>query len=696
MSLKKLVSLGAFLIILIAPVFTHAKSNYKYVHNPGTDIYFGHISYAEIKHDGKDPIVIRVGGNQVEVALVNLPITVGDTIRTSETRRCEIQFDTGTIIRLDYATELKIETILARSLSARKKLTNLVLTKGEIYVMYKRYNVAEIFQVITPNSAVKFNHKTVALINAIEDGRTAVQVNYGKADVVYGPDKKNLEELRVYKSEMLTVSKKHRALPGEYAKDADFELWNVSMNENFEELHKGVNFLPKPIRRFPRAVHYFAQKYSNIHGEWIWDSLYGYVWRPYLNDRRYPSGNWQPYFAGRWADVNGQLFWVPEESWGWVPFHLGFWKWDKKRGWLWIPGSVFAPAWVTWSFFDSYRGYYAWWPWSMWDWHMGYGYNFYGSPYPYYLWGYYGGYGPGYPDKVDSTGKLVRTVIRKDELGLRKVSPRELPREFRSIYKKFVASLKSLDKRAIDSLPRMREHMIIVKKGDLNAGRIPDKAVDFRKLTAGNEKEFLSQESGKNSFRMAAKTFRENRDRGRLSDQTIQRILNQPHQIRTLSKEAVSGPNKKTAARKPTARRRAVLAKRGAVVEGRFQEKRNLSLIPVYSRKKFSMRFRDWNPDVKLASRVGVTIRYSSRTNEVRCPELDFSSRSVRGPWNLRTVSLVSSSGRSYSSGSGGSSYSDSSSSSSSSRSSTSSRSSSSRSSGRSSGGSSSSRTKKK
>jgi hypothetical protein len=53
-----------------------------------------------------------------------------------------------------------------------------------------------------------------------------------------------------------------------YARDTDFELWNESMNEDFVAMHKGVTFIPDPIYKYPEAVIYFAQKYSNIHGEW--------------------------------------------------------------------------------------------------------------------------------------------------------------------------------------------------------------------------------------------------------------------------------------------------------------------------------------------------------------------------------------------------------------------------------------------
>jgi hypothetical protein len=38
------------------------------------------------------------------------------------------------------------------------------------------------------------------------------------------------------------------------------------------------------------------------------------------------------------------------------------------------------------------------------------------------------------------------------------------------------------------------------------------------------------------------------------------------------------------------------------------------------------VRFRDWNPDLRVARQLGVRIEYSSRRNEVRCPELGLSS----------------------------------------------------------------------
>ncbi|MCK4557061.1 MAG: FecR domain-containing protein, partial [Candidatus Aminicenantes bacterium] len=226
MKQKKYSPILVFVLILLVSQFLHSQSNYQYIHSPKDDVYFGYITYTEVERDGKDPVVIREGVEAPQVAVLNFPLLPGDVIRTSATRRCEIQLDTGTIIRLDLNTELKIETIMAKSLSTSRKITNFLLNRGEIFIMYKRYNYPEIFQVITPNASAKLNHKTITMIEARENGNTDIQVKKGKASVLYGPSRYNLQEEVVKKSERLTITRKHQALQGEYAPDMDFELWN--------------------------------------------------------------------------------------------------------------------------------------------------------------------------------------------------------------------------------------------------------------------------------------------------------------------------------------------------------------------------------------------------------------------------------------------------------------------------------------
>ncbi|RPJ03019.1 MAG: hypothetical protein EHM31_02035, partial [Candidatus Aminicenantes bacterium] len=345
-------------VLLVAAAGLVAADNYKVV-NVARDFYFGHISYIEATPEGTDPVVFREGSTEPEQGVLNLPIGPGDKIRTSGDRRCEIQFDTGTVVRLDFETDLRVETILAGSLSSTGEMSVLTLGRGRVYVMYKEYNRREMFQILTPNAAVKMKHNSVALVSAAADGTTETQVRYGRAQVLFGPAEKRLDAKAVKKGERLIVLADHQSELAAAIEDTAFELWNKDVNARFEALHEGLTAIPKPIQKLPPAVFYFAQYYGHQYGEWLWDDFYGYVWRPFIDTGAYPWG-WSPYYAGRWSYSGGQMFWVPDEPWGWIPYHLGIWQWDKKHGWVWLPGSMFAPAWVTWDF---YFGYASWRPW---------------------------------------------------------------------------------------------------------------------------------------------------------------------------------------------------------------------------------------------------------------------------------------------------------------------------------------------
>ena len=657
MRMKKLSFLAIFAVVLFLPSSILSKSHYEYIYSPESDIYFGHISFTEVKYDGKDPVVIREGERTPEIAVLNLPLTSGDIIRTTASRRCEIQFDTGTIIRLDLDTELKIETILAQSLSSRKKITNLVLNKGQIYIMYKKYNSREVFQIITSNAAVKMKHKTVATIKAREDRITDVQVKHGKAYVLYGPDADHLREEKVKKLQKLTVSRDRKVFYDEYRPDVDFELWNEVINENFQELHKGKSFLPKPIQKFPKAVFYFAQKYSNLYGEWMWTKLYGYVWRPNYNDY-YPWGSWQPYNYGKWREVNGQLFWVPEETWGWVPYHLGLWLWHKDNGWVWLPGSAFAPAWVAWDFF---MGYYTWRPWSLFDWYNPSGY--------YYAQGYY--YWESYAGPEDKAQKTppIRRVIRKDQLKKKKSSQYPRPKELKRVYNNYVSALKKNDKRVLDTLQKIPEQTIIVKGKDLNVSRIQEKSIRFKQLSeqlesSPQQKQVFPQKFPQDPDLKAAWTFRRNREVTELRKYVISSFIREKEEVSGARKDlplsgtkiAVSPKTEVDAKKIPFSKEKAALSKKGNIVS--LPKAKPFKLHSSMGISEWTpMRLRDWNPDVRTAQRMGVKITYSSRANEIRCPALNLSSKNVVvSRSRLSSRGGFHSSGSSSSSGSGSSS----------------------------------------
>jgi len=90
------------------------------------------------------------------------------------------------------------------------------------------------------------------------------------------------------------------------------------------------------------------------HGQWVQTPEYGRVWIPNAGP------DFQPYGTnGHWVVTEYGNTWVSDYAWGWAPFHYGRWYQDRYRGWAWIPGRDWGPAWVSWR---TGGGYYGWAP----------------------------------------------------------------------------------------------------------------------------------------------------------------------------------------------------------------------------------------------------------------------------------------------------------------------------------------------
>ena len=87
------------------------------------------------------------------------------------------------------------------------------------------------------------------------------------------------------------------------------------------------------------------------YGRWV-DCRYGECWVPARVSR-----HWQPYTNGEWVYTEYGWTWVSYDPWGDHPYHYGTWVWTRQWGWAWVPGTVWAPAWVTWSYNDNYVGW---------------------------------------------------------------------------------------------------------------------------------------------------------------------------------------------------------------------------------------------------------------------------------------------------------------------------------------------------
>jgi hypothetical protein len=97
------------------------------------------------------------------------------------------------------------------------------------------------------------------------------------------------------------------------------------------------------------------------YGQWIQDERFGQVWIP---DPKGVGKSFTPYVSGgHWGVDNGQWGWVSDYPWGSIPFHYGNWTWlGGEKGWAWVPGRTFAPAWVVWRLGEPGYDFVGWAP----------------------------------------------------------------------------------------------------------------------------------------------------------------------------------------------------------------------------------------------------------------------------------------------------------------------------------------------
>jgi hypothetical protein len=105
------------------------------------------------------------------------------------------------------------------------------------------------------------------------------------------------------------------------------------------------------------------------HGSWVDDPTYGTIWTPNPEE---VGSDFAPYVsAGHWAYDDGDV-WESDYTWGWAAFHYGRWVFTRDRGWSWIPGRLYADAWVVWRVGEDASGYVGWSPMPpVWGWRDG-------------------------------------------------------------------------------------------------------------------------------------------------------------------------------------------------------------------------------------------------------------------------------------------------------------------------------------
>jgi len=104
--------------------------------------------------------------------------------------------------------------------------------------------------------------------------------------------------------------------------------------------------------RAPRADAGFFYEELSYYGDWVMTRDYGWAWFP-----RNVHPYWRPYTDGRWVTTEYGWTWVSYEPFGWATYHYGRWTRHPRFGWLWVPGTIWGPAWVSWQHGGGYVGW---------------------------------------------------------------------------------------------------------------------------------------------------------------------------------------------------------------------------------------------------------------------------------------------------------------------------------------------------
>jgi hypothetical protein len=310
--------------------------------------------YGRVRFQENNVTIVRAATGDLpeseELATLNSPIYPGDSISTYADQRAEVQLAGGTLIRVDAISKVTFQS-LPDPYAEYPDNAIVQLSYGAVQLS-ARVSDKEEFRVDTPAASVYLLGDGDFRVEVDDDGRTRVLSRRGVAEIVSEGG-----------SVLVRGGMRTTVYAGFVPDDPssfntfvmdDFDRWVRNREGTYRAPEGHVAAREKEIEPFEDLPTEVKPYYSELssHGRWVWVADYGYAW--------YPLGvasSWRPYHRGYWSFGPRGYFWVSYEPWGWAPYHFGRWSWVGGYGWIWIPGSVFSGAWVSWSYGPSYVGW---------------------------------------------------------------------------------------------------------------------------------------------------------------------------------------------------------------------------------------------------------------------------------------------------------------------------------------------------
>jgi uncharacterized membrane protein YgcG len=265
------------------------------------------------------------GTKEWQLASVNVPVRAGDRFWTPEDARLELQFQNGTILRLDYKSTLDV-------LSLDETMIQVHLSMGHLLFRSRR-KPAKTIQVDTPDSTLVVQDKALFRVDIAADGGEEFGLFQGAMQVATAGNKTQIRT-----GEMLSLENGSSEVSPLKSPD-EWEQWNTARDQKQIKAETSTPYLAPELNAYADDL--------NRNGDWVNVPDYGYCWEPQAGI----SVGWAPYRLGNWLWMDDDWLWVSSESWGWAPYHYGRWISFSNR-WCWVPP---ARSDIHWG-----RGYVGW------------------------------------------------------------------------------------------------------------------------------------------------------------------------------------------------------------------------------------------------------------------------------------------------------------------------------------------------
>lgn len=269
---------------------------------------------------------------RTETSALNMPLLSGDRLRTAD-GRVEVLFDDGSALHLDEHTTVDVQSDnLLRLIDGRLRLNLTGPSRQVDYRIDSAPGSVRITQAGEYRIALLHGDRETQLELAVIRGSADISTEQGATTVRAGE--------RAYASEGLAPSYPYAYNSANW--DA-FDQWSEARRD--QRLGVSSEYLPASMQPYAPT---FDQ-----YGDWRYAQPYGYVWYPRV------AAGWRPYYYGRWISYPRYGWtWVGLDHFAWPTHHYG--RWGFAAGaWFWIPGNVWAPAYVSWAYAP---GYVSWCP----------------------------------------------------------------------------------------------------------------------------------------------------------------------------------------------------------------------------------------------------------------------------------------------------------------------------------------------